>query len=70
MHSYTFRYYHLDGYLTHRAARQCADLHDALQYALQTAQHDHAVLEILEGETPLWRGTPRQAATAAAKSAA
>ena len=61
MHTYTFRFYHRQGYLTHRVMRQCADLADALQWSCETMQHDHAMLEILDGETLLWRGTHTQA---------
>jgi hypothetical protein len=61
MHSYVFRFYHLDGYLTHRVTRQSTDITDALQWALETIEPDQAVLEILEGETLVWRGTPARA---------
>ena len=61
MHSYTFRYYHLDGYLMHRVTRACADLTYALRWAEETFTEEHAILEILDGETLVWRGTPIEA---------
>lgn len=61
MHDYTFRYHHLDGYLMHRVSRASADLADALAWAEETFTEEHATLEILEGDTLIWRGTPLQA---------
>ena len=61
MHSYTFRYIHHDGYLMHRVARASADLSDALAWAEETFTEEHAVLEILDGEDIVWRGTPTEA---------
>jgi hypothetical protein len=61
MHGYDFRYYHLDGYLMHRVSRACADLADALAWAEETFTEEHAMLEILEDDTSVWRGTPAQA---------
>jgi hypothetical protein len=61
MRVYSIRYYHLDGYLTHRATHHAADLAEVLTWVCGTLEHDHAVLEILDDETPVWRGTPKQA---------
>jgi hypothetical protein len=61
MHSYSFRFYHLDGYLMHRVTRACADLTDALAWAEETFTEEHAVLEILEDDTLVWRATTREA---------
>lgn len=60
MHSFTFRYYHPDGYLVHRVTRACADLAYALHWSEETFT-DCAIVEILEGEEPVWRGTPAEA---------
>jgi hypothetical protein len=61
VHDYTFRYYHLDGYLMHRVSRASTGLADALAWAEETFTEEHATLEILEGDALVWRGTPAQA---------
>ncbi len=61
MHPYTFRYFHRDGFLTHRVQRQCASLRDALQWSGMSMSEDFAILEILDGETLVWRGTEDEA---------